>query len=85
MLPVDVVKNYVDSFFTYAQDNAETRFQIARFGCESGANDDEAMAGLFAKAPKNCQLPGVWGRALDAKQPVRLLVFDPDAHMKDEA
>ena len=84
LLPVDVVKNYVDSFFTYAQDNAETRFQIARFGCESGANDDDAMARLFAKAPQNCQLPGVWVRVLDAKEPARLLVFDPGALMKEE-
>lgn len=84
LLPVDVVKNYVDSFFTYAQENAETRFQIAHFGCESGANDDEAMARLFAAAPKNCQLPGLWVRVLDPNRPARLLVFDPGAHMKDE-
>ena len=85
LLPVDVIKNYIDSFFTYAEEHADTQFQIARFGCESGAHDDDLIARLFGQAPKNCQLPGLWLRIVDSKQPARLLVFDPGAHMKDEA
>jgi hypothetical protein len=83
LLSLDVIKNYVDTFLTYAQENRETAFQVARFGCESDAHDDEAMARMFQKAPKNCQLPGLWTRVLDPKQPARLLVFDPGAHLTD--
>jgi hypothetical protein len=43
------------------------------------------MARLFAGAPPNCQLPGVWLRLNDPRQPVRLLLFDPGAHLKTPA
>ena len=85
LLGVDVIKNYVESFFSHAHENAQTRFQIARFGCESSAHDDEMMARLFSNAPKNCLLAGVWKRVLDPKKPARLLLFDPGGHMKEEA
>ena len=85
LLGVDVIKDYVESFFSHAHDNAQARFQIARFGCESGVHNDEVMAHLFSNVPKNCLLSGLWRRVLDPKRPVRLLVFDPAGRMREEA
>ncbi|MCZ6892952.1 MAG: hypothetical protein O7H40_02750 [Gammaproteobacteria bacterium] len=84
LLPLEVIKNYVDTLLNYVEENQQITFQVARFGCESEAHDDEAMARLFSKAPKNCQLPGRWTRILDPKQAGRLLVFDPGAHLIEE-
>ena len=83
-LPIDVIKNYVDPFILYAENHPKLNFQIARFACDAGAHTDELIARLFAKAPKNCELPGVWSCVLDSKQPARLLVFDPGAHLGEE-
>jgi len=40
LLPLDVIKNYVDSLIHYAADHPDARFHIARFGCESDAHTD---------------------------------------------
>jgi hypothetical protein len=84
LLPLDVIGNYTESFLRHAASQADTRFQVARFACETGAYGDSEMARLFKGAPRNCRLPGLWARSLDPRLPVRLLVFDPGAHLKDE-
>ncbi len=80
-LPLEVIKNYVDPFVDFAKDYLENQFLIARFGCGPEAHTDEAMARLFAQAPNNCRLPGLWSHFLDAAQSARLLVFDPSAQI----
>ncbi|MCB1747947.1 MAG: hypothetical protein H6977_08915 [Gammaproteobacteria bacterium] len=85
LLPAEVIKNYVDSFFAHAQAHPQTLFHVARFACEAQAHDDATLARLFARAPANCLLPGLWTARLNAQQAARLLVFDAGAHLKDAA
>ena len=85
ILPLGVISNYVKPFFQHAQSKPQDSYQIARFGSEPGAHGDADMARLFALVPDNCQLPGLWLRVLDPRHVVRLLVFDPGAHLKDGA
>lgn len=82
-LPIEVIKNYVDPFIVYAATHARLKFQVARFACDQDAHTDALMARLFSRVPDNCDLPGVWSCLLNPKQPARLLVFDPDAHLAD--
>jgi len=84
VLPLDVIKNYVEPFFDYAKEHPGTVFQIARFGSGRASHSDEDMARLFANAPQNCRLPGLWAFFYDRSQPARLLVFDPSAQSNQE-
>jgi hypothetical protein len=81
LLLTEVIRSYVDSFVHYAEARPDVAFQVAYFACEAGAHTDEDLARLFASAPRNCKLPGLWSRKLDKKQPARMLVFDPGAHL----
>lgn len=85
LLPAAVMSNYLGPLFDLARSEPHKLFQIARFGCEAGAHGDADMARLFAHAPANCLLPGLWLRALNDQQPARVLLFDPGAHLKDPA
>ncbi|MGE0484219.1 MAG: hypothetical protein AB7Q81_08755 [Gammaproteobacteria bacterium] len=85
LLPPQVIGNYVDSFLAYAQAHPHTLFHVARFACKANAHDDATLAPLFAKAPANCLLPGLWTARLNAKQPARLLIFDAGAHLRQES
>lgn len=83
VLPLNIIANYVAPFAQHARELPQRRFHIARFGCETGAHDDVSMARVFARLPDNCQLPGLWQRALQAKLPARLLLFDPSGCLID--
>ena len=82
LLGTDVIKNYVESLYRLATEQPDSQFCVARFACESAAHGDETMARQFANAPPNCQLPGLWMRALKPDLAARLLLFDPGAHLK---
>ncbi len=85
MLGPEVIGNYLDSLFSHAAAHPGLRFRVARFGCEKDGHSDAVMARLFARAPENCVLPGLWQRLLHTDLPARLLVFDPGAHLRDAA
>ncbi|MCC7413365.1 MAG: hypothetical protein IT495_17245 [Gammaproteobacteria bacterium] len=82
LLSPAVIANYLRQLFDHARQCPDRVFLVARFGCERGAFDDDAMARLFAGAPGNCLLPGVWLRKRRAPGPVRLIVFDPSAQVR---
>lgn len=81
----DVLENYVQTFFTHARAHEQTPLHVSRLTRETGPGADTRMAGLFAGAPANCQLPGLWSGLLDARQPTRLLIFDPGARLAEAA
>lgn len=81
LLGAAVIKNYVESLFAHAQAHPHTLFHVARFACDNGGHDDQTMARVFARAPANVLLPGLWTTHLNREQPARLLVFDPGAHL----
>jgi len=80
---VGVLKNYVQTFLAHARVHERTPFHVTRLTRETGQSAETRMAGLFAGAPANCQLPGLWSAILDARQPTRLLIFDPGARLAE--
>jgi hypothetical protein len=85
LLSGEVMKNYVTSLFNLANENPDTIYHVARFACEPDAHDDASMARLFAQAPANCVLPGLWSRLRNPRAAARLLIFDPGAHLLQPA
>jgi len=83
LLPLAVIRNYVEPFLEHARQRPELRFHVSRFACEPGGHGNASMARLFERAPSNCRLPGIWRRVLDARQPARLLVVDSGAHLAE--
>ncbi|MEQ9059359.1 MAG: hypothetical protein RLW61_08050 [Gammaproteobacteria bacterium] len=82
-LELPALRNYVRTFCDYARERSDASFHVSRFGCGPDGHGDKVLAGLFVGAPANCLLPGLWSAVLDVRQPVRLLVFDPGAHLGD--
>lgn len=85
LLPLKLIGAYVKELLKHAASRRHETFQIMRFACGSNAYDDAQLAVLFATAPNNCLLPGVWQRCLDRKLPARLLLFDPTTRLKEPA
>jgi len=83
LLPLKMIGTYVKDLLGYAADRPQQTFQIMRFACGQNAYEDAQVAVMFATAPRNCLLPGVWARCLDRKMPARLLLFDPTTRLKD--
>ena len=83
LLPLKQIGAYVRDLLKYAAAHANETFQITRFGCGQNAYADAQLAVLFATAPRNCQLPGVWQRCLDGRLPARVLLFDPSARLRE--
>ncbi len=83
LLPLKLIGVYLRELLKYAAARPHDTFQIMRFACGQNAYDDAKLAVLFATAPNNCLLPGVWQRCLDRKMPARVLLFDPTTRLKE--
>ena len=57
ILPLNVIKQHVDTFITYATEHPELTFQVTKIGCGLAGYNESQIAPLFSKAPKNCILP----------------------------
>ncbi|MCC6706104.1 MAG: hypothetical protein IT492_00960 [Gammaproteobacteria bacterium] len=85
LLPLKLISAYVKEFIQYVAAHPQDTFQVMRFACGANAYDDAKLAVLFATAPNNCLLPGVWQRCLDRKLSARVLLFDPTTRLKEPA
>jgi hypothetical protein len=85
LLPLKLIGVYVRELLRYVASRANDTFEIMRFACGEDAYEDAQLAVMFASAPRNCLLPGVWQRCLNRKLPARLLLFDPTARLKEAA
>lgn len=60
-LTIDEIIEHVDDFLVHAATNPSQKFQITRIGCGLAGYQDEEIAPLFAKAPKqNCFFDTKW-------------------------
>lgn len=66
-LPLDKIKEYVDSFIWQARGECFNRehykdleFQVTRIGCGLAGLKDEDVAPLFKDAPSNCWFDDYW-------------------------
>lgn len=59
-LPLDIIKQHVDTFLQYAKDHPELTFVITPIGTGYAGYSHEQIAPMFKDSPTNCQLPVVW-------------------------
>lgn len=62
LLPLSVIRGYVQAFLRFANNHRDLTFLVTRIGCEHGAYSEREIAPLFAQAPANCRLPRRWRR-----------------------
>lgn len=74
-LPLQEIAKHAELFLMYANRHPEAVFQIARMACGVGfPYSDEDVAPLFAGAPSNVHLPGLWARLLGRESRLRLII-----------
>lgn len=59
-LPLEVIADYVRDFLAYALAHPDTTFRVVKIGCGLAGYREDAIAPMFANAPKNCVLPKGW-------------------------
>lgn len=60
VLPLDIIKNYVDQFIDFANNNPEMDFHVVKIGCGLAGYTEEQIKPLFINAPFNVVLPEKW-------------------------
>lgn len=60
VLGIAKIKQYVENFITYAENNFPTQFYVTRIGCGLARLEDADMAILFEGAPSNCLFDRKW-------------------------
>lgn len=71
-LPVEVIREHVETFLAYAREHGQERFFVVRLGCDLAAHTNADIAPLFAGAPSNCSFPEDWKPWLGAQQDMTL-------------
>jgi hypothetical protein len=59
-LPISIIKQYVDEFIQFANNNPTLQFNITRVGCGLAGYKDADIAPLFKSIPLNCIIPDGW-------------------------
>lgn len=59
-IPLWEVKQSVNKFLHYAEENIDTLFQVTQVGCGLGGFKKEEIAPLFLDAPPNCHFDEAW-------------------------
>lgn len=59
-LSLSEIREHVNYFLGYAQNNPDLTFQVTRIGCGLAGYKDTDIAPMFAEAPSNCCLPEEW-------------------------
>ena len=61
-LPLQVIRDFVDIFISYARKNQELTFNVTRIGCGLAGYKERDISPMFKDAPENCILPEGWRR-----------------------
>lgn len=64
----------VRRFLAYAAEMPHQTFMLTRIGCGLAGYTDQQMAPMFAAAPSNVRLPGLWLRQLGRLERARVIV-----------
>lgn len=65
-LPLDRIKESVDTFLIFARNFPSRDFKVTRIGCGLAGYTDQAIAPMFVGAPKNCLFDTAWKPFLGA-------------------
>lgn len=57
ILPIKLIRLYVEQFIQYAEEHPELTFNVVAIGCGYAGFQPDDIAPMFANAPKNCKLP----------------------------
>lgn len=60
VLPLNIIKNYVDEFIEFAYNNPDKDFHVVKIGCGLAGYKEEEIKPLFENAPVNVVLPKGW-------------------------
>lgn len=60
VLPLSIIRQYVEVFKQFAREHPNLRFLVTRVGCGLAGYTDAEMSPLFNDAPENCILPQGW-------------------------
>lgn len=66
VLPLNIVKHYVEGFVQYANKHPELEFFVTRVGCGLAGNSDSDIAPLFKECGDNCSFAEEWKEYLEA-------------------
>ena len=59
-LPLDEIREYVNSFIKYASLRLDVEFQVTQIGCGLAGFTAEQIAPMFEPAPGNCYFDSAW-------------------------
>ena len=62
VLPLHLIKRYVDEFLNYARLHPELEFEVTKIGCGLAGYTEDEIKPMFELAPTNCHLPNGWRR-----------------------
>lgn len=60
ILPIAIIKSYINDFLSYAELHPDLSFTIVKIGCGLAGYREDLIRPLFIKAPGNCTLPDGW-------------------------
>lgn len=67
-LPLEIIKQYVDLFLSFAEQSPNLVFFITPIGTGLAGWKHKDIAPMFVEAPSNCILPEAWGNVQEAKK-----------------
>lgn len=65
-LPLEKIREEVNTFIQYARNHSHERFLVTRIGCGLAGYTDHQIAPMFLYAPDNCVLDNAWVVVLDS-------------------
>lgn len=74
VLPLSKVRVHIDRFIEYASSQPSEDFDVTAIGCGLAGYKHAEVAPLFANAPPNCRLPGLWLSLLGRLQEPRIII-----------
>ena len=65
VLPLNVIKEHIDTFVEFARKNSNMNFEIVKVGCGLAGYTDAQVAPLFQGLPNNCKVHQDWLQYLE--------------------
>lgn len=69
VLKINVIKQHIETFKTFARNHPDLEFYVTKVGCGLAGYDDMVIAPLFQDSPANCVFSHEWVRFLE--QPLK--------------
>ena len=84
-LPLAEIKEHVERFIDYAREHWAEEFMLTRVGCGLAGHHDWEVGPLFAEAPANVFLPGLWEPYRSGEQAAPRIIVTGSRSVTDRA